>query len=179
MSIALEGLFKKLLQDFKYCTSSTLSTLATGADLLKDLCARGMKTDLATNPPIHILIVDDDFVARRIIVGALQTIFEKPESVESGEAALALLVKKTFDVIFLDVIMQGMDGFEVCTKIRDTVPNRATPVVFVTNLENFDAHAKISGNNDTELMRKPFLVSEIIVKALVSALRGRLLRLSA
>ena len=176
MSIALEGLLKKLLEDSKNCTASTLATLATAVDLLRDLCVRGMKTDLATNPPIHILVVDDDLLARRIIVGALQTVFEKPESVASGAAALALLVEKTFDVIFLDVIMPGMDGFEVCAKIRDIVPNRATPIVFVTSLDDFDARAKVNRNGGNDLMGKSFLTSEITVKALAFALRGRLQR---
>jgi len=174
MSLALEGLFKKLLQDSKNCTASTLATLVTAVDLLSDLCARGPKADLGTTPAIRILVVDDDLVGRRIIVGALQSVFKRPESVESGEAALALLSKKHFDVIFLDVIMPGMDGFEVCAKLREMHPNRATPVVFVTSLDDFDARAKASRNGGSDLMVKPFLNSEITVKALTFALRGRL-----
>jgi PleD family two-component response regulator len=80
-------------------------------------------------------------------------------------------------VIFLDVIMPGMDGFEVCAKIRDLVPNRATPVIFVTSLDDFEASAKVNRNGGNDLMGKPFLTSEIAVKALAFALRGRLQRL--
>ncbi len=177
LSAALEGLLRKMLQNSKHATPSTLDTVATAVDLLHDLCMPGMKADLAINPPIHMLVVDDDLVARRALVGALQTAFERPESAENGEAALALALEKTFDVIFLDVVMPGMDGFEVCSKIRDTVPNRTTPVVFVTSLSDDDTRRKstLSGGND--LMRKPFLTSEITVNALTFALRGRLQQL--
>ncbi len=177
MSAALEGLFRKMLQNPKYSTPSALVTVATAVDLLNDLCVPGMKEDLAINPPIHMLVVDDDLMARRALVGALQTAFNKPESVENGEAALALALGKPFDVIFLDVVMPGMDGFEICSKIRDTVPNRATPVVFVTGHRDFDARAKMSRNGGNDLMEKPVLTSEITVKALTFALRGRLQQL--
>ena len=177
MSAALEGLFRKMLQNSRHATPSALATMATAVDLLNDLCVPGLKADLAINPPIHMLVVDDDLVARRALVGALQTAFKKPESAENGEAALALALEKPFDVIFLDVVMPGMDGFEVCSRIRDTVPNRATPVVFVTGQSDFDARAQMSRNGGDDLMGKPFLTSEITVKALTFALRGRLQQL--
>jgi DNA-binding response OmpR family regulator len=178
LTVALGGLFKKLLENPKNSTASTLATISAAVDLLHDLCQPGTRADLATNPVIDLLVVDDDLVARRALVGALQTSFSKPENAENGEAALALAVEKPFDVIFLDVIMPGLDGFEVCAKIRETVPNRATPVVFVTAASDFPTRAKgrASGN---DLMGKPFLVSEITVKALTFALRGRLGRLEA
>jgi PleD family two-component response regulator len=177
LSAALEGLLRKMLENSKHANPPALVTVATAVDLLNDLCVPGMKTDLAINPPIRMLVVDDDLVARRALVGALQTVFEKPESAENGEAALALALGKPFDVIFLDVVMPGMDGFEVCKKIRDTVPNRTTPVVFVTHLSDFDARYKstLCGGND--LIGKPFLTSELTVKALTFALRGRLQQL--
>ena len=160
-----------------HATPSTLDTLASAVALLTDLCTPALKADLAIHPPIHILVVDDDLVARRTLVGALQTAFKKPRSAENGEAALALAQEEPFDVIFLDVIMPRMDGYEVCSKIRQTVPNRATPVVFVTGQSDFDTRARMSRNGGDDLMGKPFLTSEIIVKALTFALRGRLQRL--
>lgn len=171
---ALEGLLRKMLQNPRHATPSTLDTLASAVVLLTDLCTPALKADLAIHPPIHILVVDDDLVARRSLVGALQTAFKKPESAENGEAALALAQKKPFDVIFLDVVMPRMDGYEVCSKIRQTVPNHATPVVFVTGQSDFDTRARMSRNGGDDLMGKPFLTPEIIVKALTFALRGRL-----
>ncbi|HXR04469.1 MAG TPA: response regulator [Verrucomicrobiae bacterium] len=177
LSAALEGLLRKMLQHSEHATPSVLATLASAVDLLNDLCVPGLKADLAVNPPIHLLVVDDDLVARRALVGALQTAFKKPESAENGEAAVALVTEKPFDVIFLDVVMPGMDGFEVCSRIRNTALNRATPVVFVTGRSDFDARARMNRNGGDDLIGKPFLTPEITVKALTFALRGRLQQL--
>jgi CheY-like chemotaxis protein len=174
MSAALEGLFRKMLQDSRHATPSALATVATAVDLLSDLCSPGVKTDLATRPPIHMLVVDDDLVARRVLVSALQTAFKKPESAENGEAALALVRENSYDVIFLDVLMPGMDGFVVCSKIRETALNRATPVVFVTAQPDADTHAGMIRSGGDGVLGKAFLTTEITVKALTFALRGRL-----
>ena len=173
--VALEGLFRKLLESAKNSSPSTLITIASAVDLLSDLCA--LELNRAIQPPVNLLVVDDDLVARRVLVGALQKTFPRPESVESGEAALALAAEKTYDVIFLDVIMPGMDGFETCLKIRGTIPNRTTPVVFVTSQNDAHAHEQMVRNGGNDILGKPFLTSEITVKALTFALRGRLQRL--
>jgi CheY-like chemotaxis protein len=163
-----------MLAHSKHASPSALATVTAAVDLLHDLCVPETKADLASQPPIHMLVVDDDLVARRVMVSALQTAFKKPDSVENGESALALAREKPFDVIFLDVMMPGMDGFEVCSKIRQTVPNRATPVVFVTGHSDFDTRARMSRNGGDDLMGKPYLTAEVTVKALTFALRGRL-----
>jgi CheY-like chemotaxis protein len=174
VSIALEGLFRKLLESPKNVTASALNTIAAAVDLLADLCVPGVAADFAINPPIRLLVVDDDLIARRALTGVLQTTFEKPESVDSGEAALALAAEKQFDVIFLDVIMPGLNGFEVCAKIRATVPNHATPVVFVTSQNDSHTRDQMSHCGGDDLLGKPFLTAEITVKAFTFALRGRL-----
>ncbi len=179
LAVALETLLKKLLQDSKHGTASVLGTVVAAMDLLADLCSPEVKNDLGTVPPVNILVVDDDLIMRRVIVGALQTFFTRPESAESGEAALALVAEKTFDVVFMDITMPGMNGFEACVKIRESALNHSTPVVFVTSLTDFQTHAEMSRIGGNDLMAKPFLTPEINVKALTFALRGRLDQLKA
>ena len=113
-------------------------------------------------------------ISRQALAHSLRKAFSQPDLAVDGETALAQASQQAYDVIFLDVQMPGMDGFELCTKIRDTVLNRATPVVFVTHQSDFDARCKstLSGGND--LMGKPFLTFEVTVKALTLALHGRL-----
>jgi len=79
-----------------------------------------------------------------------------------------------FDVVFMDVTMPGMNGFETCAKIRESALNHSTPVVFVTSNTDFQTHAEMSRIGGNDLMAKPFLTPEINVKALTFALRGRL-----
>ena len=174
MSIALDGLFRKLLEHSRHSSPSTLATITAAVELFQDLCAPGLKAELASHPPIELLVVDDDLVARRAVTGALQTAFHRPASAENGAAALDLAVEKTFDVIFLDVVMPGMDGFETCAKIRGTIANRSTPVIFVTGKNDDETRAAMNRSGGNDLLGKPFLTSEITVKALTFALRRRL-----
>lgn len=105
----------------------TLGTAAAAIDVLNDLCSKGVRPDLATTPAVNILVVDDEPLTRRAIVGALQTAFLKPDSAESGEAALALAREKTFDVIFLDVQMPGWMATKFAqksTRSDSTAPRR-------------------------------------------------------
>jgi PleD family two-component response regulator len=175
----LEALLKKSVANPKNVTVSTLHTAASAVNLLAELCVRGQNPELATNPPIRILVVDDDPIIRRAITGALQTAFERPESADGGKAALALAAEKPFDVIFTDVQMPGMDGFTVCAKIHETTANSQTPVVFVTSQSDLETRIESDMCGGSELIAKPFLPIEIVLKALTFAVRGRMERLKA
>jgi CheY-like chemotaxis protein len=179
LSTALQGLLRKLLEEPKNATPSTLVTLAAGVDLLHEVCDARLRADLITNPPIRMLVVDDDPIARRAIAGALQMAFEKPEAAESGEAALAAAAARPFDLIFMDVQMPGMDGFTACAKLHETGLNRKTPVVFVTGRSDAEARTQMSRSGGSDLVSKPFLKSEITVKALTFVLRGRIEKAAA
>jgi CheY-like chemotaxis protein len=174
IAAALEGLVKQFHLQRSTVTPSTLRTVASALDLLDELCQGGWAAAFAQSPAIRLLVVDDDLISRRAVSFALKRAFNQPDLAESGEAALPLVEKQPYDMIFLDVQMPGMDGFEVCSKIHATAANRSTPVVFVTCHSDFEARTKaiVSGGND--LIAKPFLSFELTLKALVSILRARL-----
>jgi DNA-binding response OmpR family regulator len=171
---ALEGLSRKLKENPRKTTPSTLRTAAMGLDLLKDLCAPGVRADLSRNPPIRLLVVDDEPLARRALIGALQMAFSRPDGAESGETALGLAAEKEFDLVFLDVCMPVMDGFTLCAKIHETVPNRSTPVVFVTSHSDEEFRAQSNRCGAKDFVVKPFVFMEMPVKALTYVLRVRL-----
>jgi CheY-like chemotaxis protein len=175
---ALEGLLKQLTVKMRSVSSSTLQAVSGGLDLLDDLCVPGLKPELLTGRPFKFLVVDDDPITRQAMSLSMKKAFSQPDLAVDGKSALAQATRQAYDVIFLDVQMPGMDGFELCTKIRDTVPNRNTPVVFVTSHNDLDTctQSTISGGND--LMGKPFMIFEVTVKALTFALRGRLQQLN-
>lgn len=170
---ALESILKKLIEQPKSWTPSTVQTAAAALDLLLDLCRIGANPDLA-QPPVQILVVDDDPVARRAISGSLQLGFGRPDSVESGEAALQLANEKPFDLIFLDVRMAGMDGFAACSGIHETRRNRRTPVVFVTNYDDLESRAKAAAAGGCGFIPKQVMASQIKLVALSFILLGRL-----
>ena len=170
---ALEALLKELYEKPRNINASTLRTVALAIDFLGVLYERTGRPEPASPAQSSILVVDDEAISRRAVTYALEKAKLKAASVDNPEAALQLLAERTFDLVFLDVDMPGMNGFELCTKLRALHRNKNTPVVFVTSLTDFESRANstISGGND--LIAKPFLFIELTVKALVYILRGR------
>jgi DNA-binding response OmpR family regulator len=125
-------------------------------------------------PKASILVVDDEAISRRAVTYALEKAKLSSTAVEHPDAALKLLAENPFDLVFLDVDMPGMNGFEVCTRLRTFVRNKATPVVFVTGLTDFESRANSTMSGGNDLIAKPFLFMELAVKALVFILRARL-----
>jgi CheY-like chemotaxis protein len=171
---SLESLLKQLVAQPSKVTASTLRTVAAAVDVLDGLREPGLGADFCTNPAPRFLAVDDDALSRRAVSFSLQKAFSQPDVAENGEAALALAATRAYDAIFLDVLMPGMDGFELCSQIHQTEYNRTTPVVFVTGHNDFEAHSKASLCGGSDVLGKPFLSFEVTLKALTLTMCARL-----
>jgi len=174
LGAATEALVKEMIDKPKSVTASTLRTTAAAIDFFGELCRPGLRSDLADNPPINILIADDEVLSRRAIVYALEKAFLKATPVEDGQAALAQAQGTKFDLVFLDVNMPDMDGFQLCDKLRQSTPNHTTPIIFVTGSADFQVRAQSTLRGASDLIAKPFMFIELTVKALTFALRHRL-----
>jgi DNA-binding response OmpR family regulator len=174
MSAAVEALLKELYEKPKNVNTSTLRTVATAVDFLGILFQRGTLPEKQEVPSANILVVDDEAISRRAVIYALEKAHLKSVSTEDPNAAFKLLSENHFDLVFLDVDMPGMSGFELCTKLRALPMHKKTPVVFVTSLSDFDnrTSSMMAGGND--FIGKPFLFIELTVKALIHVLRGKL-----
>jgi CheY-like chemotaxis protein len=174
MSSALEALLKELYEKPKTLNASTLRTVAHTIDFLSVLLGHRSTEDSENLPPPNILVVDDEAISRRAVIYALEKAHLKCVSVEDPTVALKMLSENQFNLVFLDVDMPGMNGFELCTKLRTLPAHAKTPVVFVTGLTDFESRARstLSGGND--LIAKPFLFMELAVKALSYVLKGQL-----
>jgi CheY-like chemotaxis protein len=174
LAAALEALLKELYEQPKNINSSTLRTVAAAVDFLGFLFERGTRQDQQDIPAASILVVDDEDLSRRAIIYALEKAQLRSVTAEDPNAALKLLGETAFDLVFLDVNMPGMTGYELCAKLRALPLHKKTPVVFVTVLSDFDnrASSTMAGGND--FIAKPFLFIELTVKALIHVLRGKL-----
>jgi CheY-like chemotaxis protein len=174
MSASLEALLRDLYEKPKNINASTLRTVATAVDFLGFLFEHGTAQEKQKMPAANILVVDDEPISRRAVVYALDKAQLKSVNVEDPNAALKLLEESYFDLIFLDVDMPGMTGYELCTKLRILPQYKKTPVVFVTALSDFDnrTSSMMAGGND--FIGKPFLFIELTVKALMHVLRAKL-----
>jgi len=174
VSDALEALLKELAEKPKSINASTLRTVASAVDFLGTLSARDIHPDEQSFPTPRVLVVDDEAISRRAVTYALERAKLKPIAVESSQAAYNLLIETKFDLVFLDVDMPGMNGFELCSKLRMLPPHKTTPVVFVTSLNDLESRANSTMSGGNDFIAKPFLFLELTVKALVYLLRARL-----
>jgi CheY-like chemotaxis protein len=174
MSTALEALLKELHENPKTINESTLRTVAAAVDFFNFLNEQGTQPDRQEIPPASILVVDDEPISRRAVVLALQKARLPSVSVEDPEAALKLLSEKLFDIVFLDVLLPTMTGYDLCAKLRGLPMHKKTPVIFVTHLSDLDNRAKSSMVGGNDFITKPFLSVELAVKALIYVLRGKL-----
>ncbi len=109
-----------------------------------------------------ILVVDDEVVNLDILAELLDR-FDVID-VTSGEEALEVLAKEKIDLILLDILMPGMDGYEVCRTIKADKSLRHIPVIFITS-KNDDLsieHAYEIGASD--YITKPFRHRELVAR---------------
>jgi CheY-like chemotaxis protein len=173
MASAVEALLKEVYEKPKNINVSSLHTIAAAVDFLGLLFEKGTLPSKQEIPAAKILVVDDEAISRRAIVYALEKAKLTSVNVEDPEEAMQLLAENEFDLIFLDVDMPGMTGFELCAKLRAMPQHKKTPVVFVTSLNDFDnrTNSSMAGGND--FIGKPFLFIELTVKALIHVLRHK------
>ena len=124
---ALEALLKELLDKPQSVNASVLRTVASTIDFIGLLFERGL-SGREEFSGANILVVDDEAISRRAVSHSLEKARLKAQSVDSGAAALDLLGKRPFDLIFLDIDMPGMNGFELCAKLRTLSEHKKTPV---------------------------------------------------
>jgi DNA-binding response OmpR family regulator len=174
ISDALEALLKELHKKPKSLTASTLRTVASTVDFLGTVSTWDAQEEHQPKEPPRVLVVDDEAISRRAVTYALERAKIKPVAVESPEAAYKLVTENKFELIFLDVDMPGMNGFELCSRLRVLPAHKTTPVVFVTSLNDLESRANSTMSGGNDFIAKPFLFLELTVKALVYLQRGRM-----
>jgi len=108
-----------------------------------------------------MLIVDDDLYLRKLVLTYAQLENFQCSEAENSSQALELIRNSKFDIIILDVMMPGQDGFQTLAKIRESVQ---TPVIMLTaRSEEYD---KLLGFNlgADDYVPKPFSPKELIAR---------------
>jgi signal transduction histidine kinase len=111
-----------------------------------------------------ILIVDDAPTARETLVAMLEGEKYQLELAEDGFEALKLLEKLTVDLILLDVMMPGMDGFEVCRRIRSMPKLAEVPIVILTALDDRASLLRGIESGADDFLSKPLDRHELIAR---------------
>ena len=104
----------------------------------------------------HILFVDDDALLRRLVRDMLEQEGYDVSLASSGTEGLAYARSQLPDLILLDLMMPGMDGFEVCQKIRRDRRLSAIPVVMLTAMKSSDLNTQALTAGADLCVSKPF-----------------------
>ena len=109
-----------------------------------------------------ILIIDDDAFIRRPLEFILREEGFAPVTAVDGEDGLAKLEGEKPDLIVLDLMMPGLDGFEVCRRVRTDPRFSSIPVILLTAKGQESDSERGLAVGATEFMSKPYSPSELL-----------------
>jgi len=110
----------------------------------------------------RILIVDDEPAIRDVVATALSFQGHEVLQADDGYRALSLCGEERLDLIVLDVMMPGIDGYEVCRRLR--AASNTTPIIFLTAKDETDDRIAgfVAGADD--YLPKPFNIDELALR---------------
>lgn len=111
-----------------------------------------------------ILIVDDNPTNIKVMYEVLEEAGFRVLIAKNGESALAKLQAVTPDLILLDVMMPGIDGFETCRRLKANLATQDIPVIFMTALSEVDEKVKAFALGAVDYITKPFQQAEVLAR---------------
>jgi two-component system, cell cycle response regulator len=120
-----------------------------------------------TERPGFVLVADDDAVNRLLLARGLKRDGHRVQSVANGLEALEALGSELFDCVLLDVLMPGMDGYQVLEHIRSEPKLRHTPVIMISALEDVESVVRCIEMGAEDYLPKPF--DPVLLRARINA----------
>lgn len=121
-----------------------------------------IETDDRALTESRILVVDDEPVLRQVLYNFLTPAGYDTVLAADGQEGLDLLALRNFDLVLLDVMMPGMSGFEVCTRIRRRFPAEELPVIFLTAKNQVSDLVRALGDGASDYLTKPIARQELL-----------------
>ena len=122
---------------------------------------------MATEPApdrATVLIVDDEPLNVDLLEQELEAAGYRTVAAHSGEQALALAARAQPDLVLLDVMMAGIDGYETCRQLKASEATRAIPVIFLTALRETFEKVRAFGLGAVDYVTKPFDTEELLAR---------------
>ncbi len=139
-----------------------------------------MQTDTMTQPRPTILAVDDTADNLTLLTGLLKDTY-RVKVANSGERALKIAEDSRPDLILLDVMMPGIDGYEVCGRLKSDARTRDIPVIFLTAKTEVEDEKRGLDLGAVDYITKPFsppivlarVKTQLVLKAAADFLRDK------
>jgi two-component system sensor histidine kinase/response regulator len=137
---------------------------------------------LPPSHPARILIVDDQPANLQVLGSMLGRLGYEIVPAADGETALKRLALRPPDLVLLDLLMPGMDGFEVCRRIREQPAFSDLPIIFLSAADEKSLVVRALESGGVDYVAKPFNQAELIrrvqTQVLLKAARDRLRQLA-
>lgn len=111
-----------------------------------------------------ILCTDDEELNLCLLEGILTSNGYSVLQARTGDLALELIESQPPDLVLLDIMMPGMDGFEVCRRIKNNSRSRQLPVIMITSLSDRDSRIKGIEAGAEDFTSKPFDKGELLAR---------------
>ncbi len=111
-----------------------------------------------------ILAVDDNPDNLRLLAGILKKMNFKVRPAKDGQTALKSAISNPPDLILMDILMPGMDGYETCTHMKADNRTREIPVIFVSALDASLDKVKAFKVGGVDYVSKPFNEEELLAR---------------
>jgi phosphoserine phosphatase RsbU/P len=111
-----------------------------------------------------ILLVDDQPANLQLLSQTLERLGSKLLFAKNGESALAIAQKARPDLILLDIMMPGIDGFEVCRRLKANPDTQKIPVIFLSALDETGDKVRGLQLGAVDYVAKPFQPEEVIAR---------------
>ncbi|MBN2682924.1 MAG: response regulator [Bacteroidales bacterium] len=118
------------------------------------------------NKEKYILIVDDNTTTLQFAGKILKNEGFQISLAKDGESAISLLKENNFDLVLLDIMMPGINGIEVCKKIKTIDTIKDTPIVFLTAKTQPEDLVEGFGAGGNDYITKPFNKEELLARVL-------------
>jgi signal transduction histidine kinase len=115
----------------------------------------------------HILVVDDNRMNRVKLAISLEQQGHTVESAEDGETALVMLAERRYDAVLLDIVMPGLDGFQVLERIKGDAALRDIPVIVISAVDEIDSAVRCIESGAEDYLPKPF--NPVLLRARLNA----------
>jgi len=112
---------------------------------------------------IRILVVDDEPVNIKLVQAHLSGLGYEVIIARDGEEALEKISSNKIDLILLDVMLPGINGFDVCIQIREKY-KQTTPIILLTTLSDVRTKADAFGWGADDFLTKPFNKDELLTR---------------
>ena len=113
---------------------------------------------------IRVLVTDDDPGVRTALARSLTNAGAEVRTAENGTGALSVAREWNADTILLDASMPGLDGFEVCRRLKADPATRLIPVIIITGLDTTDDRRRVLEAGADGIIPKPFDREELFAR---------------